>query len=311
MIKGEFSYLLQSDELSGEQIAEVVAASEGLVAEQTTLAEDGLEGLDAFLAPKYQTIIENTEPWFAATIGVERRNEQAWAQIQNDLTFLKNSLLGRLSPESRQLLEDHPASQSIYGMQTYDLTRIEPSTENATALQRLSLQDLTDGGHRHPTQLANPNNIHGLVVQKEKLARAQNDYLGVFRGDALVAFIKTHEWLLGDQIDFGTRAVRKENRRLYNEGIRTFPDSPLGILGLVADKQAAHYQDRQRMIDDLLGYALFEARTGTAVPRRVVIPIHDHDEVAPALIRAEFEPMRLSGKSYGMHQQLFEHPAAA
>lgn len=312
MIKGEFSYTLEKNEVSGEQFAEIVAASTALVDEQAAQAEAGLEGLDAFLAPKYGFDTNGGETWFGLGMGVERRDGE-YKDVEAELQFLKRSLIGRLSTKSGRVLEDENnfGGEWIVGMNTYNLTHIESNHSNAVALQTLSLQDLRAGGHRSPLDLANPYSLAKLAMQKERLERAPQDYVGVFRGDSMVAFIKTHEWLLGDQIDFGKRAVRRANRKSYNKGVQTFPDSPLGIFGLVADKEAAHYQDRQRMIDDLLAYALFIARTGAEKPRRTLVPIHDHDEVAPALIRAGFEPLHLEGKSYGMHQQLFEHPAAA
>ncbi len=310
MIKGEFSYLLSETDFSGEQVAEVLAASEDLVSSQIARAEKGLVGLDAFLAPKYSLRANRTQLSVSLDIDVQRRDADAWDTIEAELEFMRRSLYGRLSPESSTLLEASVAGQSIYGMHTYDIARIAPNQSNAIAIQTLSLQDLTDGGHRDPRGLANPRNLEKLVIQKERLERNPLDYLGTFRGDVLVGFIKTHEWLLGDQLDFGKFTERRKLRKEYKAGVRTFEDHPLGILGLVTDKAVANYQDRQRMIDDLLAYALFEAKSSD-LARRVVIPIHDKDEVAPALIRANFDPMRLDGKSYGMHQQLFEHAVAA
>lgn len=116
------------------------------------------------------------------------------------------------------------------------VSSIEATRENAVAIQRLTLQDVTAGGFKNPKSLADPDNEALVDTQLKNLKNHPKRYSGFMLDGKLVAYMKLAEWKIGDEWPFatGVPAITVRLKRL----LRLSPSTgQLGIFGLVASSE--------------------------------------------------------------------------
>lgn len=205
----------------------------------------------------------------------------------------------------------------------YGGPEIEPTTEMAREIQRLTLQDLRAGEFPHPLELANPDNTDFVERQRQRLEAHPKNYLGSYEDGELVAYAKAAEWHIGDELPFvdgvAQKALKRRAKWLHTQKL---PQRAYGIFGLVAD-EALDPGRRQFHIEMLtqqvLGVAAFfdikqirEAfynRTLIKTPTNIVM--HDHDFALPILTQNfGFKPVGPRGEADGapgLQQQRYQH----
>lgn len=193
---------------------------------------------------------------------------------------------------------------SSFGGLTY-IDTIEPTLENAKAIQRLSLQDLRAGNFERPLELANPNDANLVNAQRRNLRLHPERYNGYVRDGELVAFMKQNDWLIGDELPFTSvlRAFMLKVRRV----IRRKPSmGQWGVFGLVAS-DTLNSEERAEVLQGLLHTALVDPRTGKA--RIVNVPIHRNDPLLKIAMKNGFVPLGKRGVAagtFGPKQQRYQ-----
>lgn len=186
---------------------------------------------------------------------------------------------------------------------------ISPTEENAKAIQKLTLDDVTRAGFKDPTALANPENPEKLQAQLDKLTDHPDQYSGFTNEAELVAFMKATEWLRGDEAPFVQSYLAKQRLRL--EGKLSGPSmqpKAFGVFGLNID---IRLQNRER--DDiyyfLLNHAIGQAALYSAEVINIVL--NDKDPVTPIAKDLGFRPLGSIGEAAGapgLEQQRYQRP---
>lgn len=191
------------------------------------------------------------------------------------------------------------------------IERIEPTRELAKAMQRLTLDDLRDGTFDSPTQLADPKSPSKIGAQMRKLRTYPEQYCGVVHDGGLVAFMKTADWLIQDEIPFvaSGQAFRLKTQRVLRRSY--LPDRPFGVFALVVANNLSEVAEMS-IFASLLGYSLDQAR-GRVV--NIVVPrAHKRMGLAEALDYHGFCQVGRQGEAVGapgVKQVRYQRPATS
>jgi hypothetical protein len=196
-----------------------------------------------------------------------------------------------------------PSSQGLEFVET-----IEPTLENATAIQRLTLQDATLGGFKNPTELADPSNPDMVAAQQQRLRDYPERYCGYVRDGKLIAYMKQNDWMIGDELPFttGVQAARLKARRALHLDPST---GEWGIFGLVASDELEE-RDRETVLIGLLQRSFSDPRSWET--RTVNIVIHENDPVLRIARYHGFGPVGELGEAAGapgLIQRRYQRPA--
>ncbi len=115
------------------------------------------------------------------------------------------------------------------------ISQVQPNEADAQAIQALTLQDVIAGGFKNPTDMANPNDPAKVSVQLNKLSQFPERYAAYKNENGvLVAYIKSNEWLAGDEAPFVTNSFARKALLLTSK-IRSGSLQPKehGVFGLV------------------------------------------------------------------------------
>lgn len=187
---------------------------------------------------------------------------------------------------------------------------IEPTLENAKAIQGLTLQDVIKGCFDNPLDLANPSSGNMILAQQQKLRNHPGQYSGYVRNGELVAYIKQNHWLVGDELPFATgiRFVRL----IANRVLRLDPSTgQWGIYGFVASDEL-DVSDRKSALVGLLQYSLANVLKGKY--RTVNVVIYENDPLIDIVSKFGFVPVGKLGEAAnapGLLQQRYQRPAPA
>jgi hypothetical protein len=187
---------------------------------------------------------------------------------------------------------------------------IEPTFENAIAVQVLTLQDIKHGGFQKPLELADPSNSDMVATQQQKLHDHPERYSGYTRDGQLVAYIKQNDWFAGDELPFatGARAVELKASRALHLDPST---GQWGVFGLVASDNLDK-DDRESVLLDLLQRSFADPRSGES--RTVNIVIHEHDPLLEIAVHYGFVPVGKLGEAAGapgLMQQRYQRPSCS
>lgn len=187
---------------------------------------------------------------------------------------------------------------------------IEPTRENAQAIQRLTLQDLKVGGFEKPLDLADPSNEYRVAAQQQKLRDYPERYSGYARRGKLVAYIKQNDWLVGDELPFatGVRAATLKVRRAFHMNPLT---GQWGVFGLVASDNLG-FAEHRGVLDHLLQRSFVDPVSGK--DRTVNVVIHDHDPLLEVALYHGFVPVGKRAEAAGapgLKQQRYQRLAYA
>jgi hypothetical protein len=169
------------------------------------------------------------------------------------------------------------------------ISPVAPTEENAASIQRLTLQDVLEGGFNNPTDLANPNSRDKVSEQIERLSQQPDQYNGYLDEDgSLVAYAKSGEWCVGDELPFvegafARRALQVASRLRRN----SLNPKAHGVFGLVAD-ESLHSRDCEAMIHNLLFHAMGQAAVASAGVINIVL--REGDSVTPIAQELGFVP---------------------
>lgn len=309
MLYGENSFLSYSPE-TDRVITKVASVAEEFVRDHNKVVLMGKNGLDAYLSPRLavdsRVTRGNSLP--RLSIGV-RRQGMSYEALEGELDDIQQRFLAVVPESLQDVVEDLYSGTTMSGTNDFTMAEIAPTEDNAKAIRLMTWADLKDGGHWSARRIADPNNDEQVGQQIDKLTANPESYVGIFEDGHLVGFMKLTEWMLGDQLPYGTLKERWHNASLYDQRERVFEDRPLGIQGLGSVPSMAKL-DREMIMRDLVDFSVFQADNGAAVPRRIVIPVHRNDQALSAITDAGFEPTRLTGRSVGMRQRLYEREAA-
>ncbi len=310
MLYGENSFLSYNPE-TDRAIAEVASVAEAFVHDHNKVVLMGKNGLDAYLAPRLAvgSRLDRGYSLPQLSIGV-RRQGISYQALEGELDDIQRKFLAAVPESLQDVTEDLYSGMSMSGTNDFTMAEIAPTEENAKAIRLMTWADLKDGGHWSARRIADPNNERQVGTQIDKLTANPESYVGIFEDGKLVGFMKLTEWMLGDQLPYGTLRERWHNASLYDQRERVFEDRPLGIQGL-GSVPSMNRLDREMIMRDLVDFSVFQADSGAAIPRRIVIPIHRNDQALSAVTEAGFEPTRLTGRSVGMRQRLYEREAAS
>ena len=159
---------------------------------------------------------------------------------------------------------------SMYGLKLVE--EIDPSRENAFAIQRLVLQDAKNAEFKDPYKVANPGDRKRVSVQLDKLLAHPERYSGVVQGEKLVAYMKHAPWYTGDERPFATGLLALEchARHLVH---RHRPMDEWGVFGLVASTDL-RIEARDAALSELLQHS-FRDPWGAEKTTNVIIHAHD------------------------------------
>jgi len=169
-----------------------------------------------------------------------------------------------------------PSAEGLVFVET-----IEPTWDNAKAIQRLTLQDVYAGGFNQPLELANPDDDQKVALQQQKLRDHPERYSGYTLNGTLVAYMKQNKWLIGDELPFVTPRLKAHLLRLMAKIRRTSETGQWGVFGLVASDELDRYQ-RRDALENLLKHS-FRGNL-----RTVNIVIHANDPVLPSALHFGF-----------------------
>ncbi len=150
---------------------------------------------------------------------------------------------------------------------------IEPTFDNARAIQELTLQDVRVGRFSEPLKLADPANTEMVAIQQQKLRDHPERYSGYVKDGQLVAYIKQNHWTIADELPFVSGRPAAALR--FTRALRLNPSfGQWGIFGLVASEDLPA-GERQGVLTSLLRSTFTDPQTGK--PRKVNVVIHDND----------------------------------
>lgn len=178
------------------------------------------------------------------------------------------------------------------------LEHIEPSEANARAVQALTLQDVTIGQFPNPRSIANPDSPEMVTRQAERLANHPEQYSGYADNDGqLIAYIKSAEWLAGDEAPFVASGFARRALLLVSRSRNgSLHPTERGVFGLVGS-DALPQTERDQLLEDLLARAV--GRSALVSVAAVNIILHDHDPVIPIATRLGFAPTGTRGEASG------------
>jgi hypothetical protein len=175
---------------------------------------------------------------------------------------------------------------------------IPPTETDARSIQALTLQDVITGGFNNPTDLANPNDPIKVNKQLDKLTQFPERY-SAYKNEngVLVAYMKSNEWLTGDETPF-IENVFARNALLLTSKVRggSLRPKEYGVFGLVGS-DSLESQERDDILYDLLRRSIGQATTKSAFAVNIVL--HDHDPVTPVALDLGFRPSGAKGTAAG------------
>ncbi|HSW92172.1 MAG TPA: hypothetical protein VLG09_06010 [Candidatus Saccharimonadales bacterium] len=169
------------------------------------------------------------------------------------------------------------------------ISPVAPTEENAISVQRLTLQDVLEGGFNNPTDLADPNNPDKVSEQRERLSQQPDQYNGYLdENGLLVAYAKSGEWRVGDELPFVEGALARSALKVAGK-LRGNSLNPRahGVFGLVVG-ESLPTRDREVIIHDLLSRAIGQAAVVSAATVNIVL--REGDIVAPIAQELDFVP---------------------
>lgn len=178
------------------------------------------------------------------------------------------------------------------------LPQIPATEQNAIAIQALTLQDVIAGGFTNPEGLANPNDPEKVDIQLGKLTDFPERYSGYQQENGLiVAYLKTNEWLVGDEAPFIENAFARRTLQLAGK-LRggSLQPKAYGVFGLVADETLAT-DDRADLLHGLLNTSVTRGLAHSASVLNIVL--HDSDPALPIAHDFGFEPVGPRGEAAG------------
>lgn len=138
------------------------------------------------------------------------------------------------------------------------LESIAPTINYATAIQRLTFQDVKNGGFPYPISIADPNSYEKVAIQELRLYRYPERYSGYLHQGQLVAYMKQADWTLRDDLPFSGLATRLNQRiQIWRNGNLSTGD--WGVFGLVVDEKQSR-PVREEIFFELLNQAILRAK---------------------------------------------------
>ena len=137
-------------------------------------------------------------------------------------------------------------------MTRFEYDSIRRPLFNAFTAQALSRQDVEQAGHPNPEEIADPYNVRLVLRGRRRMIRAPENYTGVYDNGRMVAFLKTGDWNIPDELPFSTEDERTALEALAEDGFVTTPQEKLGIFGLVIVNtlpQDAQFEIADRLLD--------------------------------------------------------------
>ena len=162
----------------------------------------------------------------------------------------------------------------------------------------MTLQDLTLAGLKKPTDLANPEDPAMVDLQRERLEQFPDRYAGYQQENGLiVAYIKTNEWLYGDEAPFIENAFSRQALRVASK-LRGGSLNPkaYGVFGLVAD-ESLERKAQNEIRGELLQYSIQQALAHSAMTLNIVI--HGKDPLLTNARDLAFEPVGIRSEAAG------------
>lgn len=174
---------------------------------------------------------------------------------------------------------------------------IEPTRENAVAIQRLTLQDVIAGGFENPRLLADPDNEVLLDIQQHKLEQHPKRYSGFTLDGQLVAYMKIGQWTIFDEQPFaiGFRAMWLRIKRLLHLNPMT---GQLGIFGLVVSDKL-NDATRRLALTGMLSEACRTHHDVAPSMKFVNIVLHENDPLMEIARSQGFTPYGKRGEAAG------------
>jgi hypothetical protein len=185
------------------------------------------------------------------------------------------------------------------------LRNIEPTWENAVIIQELTFQDVIAGKFPNPESIADPANEKMVSLQQQKLRDFPERYSGYAYDGKLVAYIKHHDWLVSQELDFATGAYTVALKAI--RALRMNPSTgQWGISGLVASDELPEAK-RNSILADLLQLSFVDPHTGRG--RSVNVVVHEHDPLLNIILGFGFvevgEPKEVKGAP-GLKQKRYQ-----
>jgi hypothetical protein len=187
---------------------------------------------------------------------------------------------------------------------------IEPTYENAKAIQELTLQDVKAGGFPNPRELADPSSSDKVAAQQQKLRDHPERYSGYARNGQLVAYIKHGEWLAGDELPFasGLRVALLKARSALHLNPST---GQWGVFGLVTSDDLTD-DEREVALVKLLQRSFRDSQSGKF--RTVNVVIHENDPLLEIAALYRFVPVGKPAEAAGapgLMQQRYRRRASS
>jgi hypothetical protein len=189
---------------------------------------------------------------------------------------------------------------------THSIERIEPTEENAIIVLNLTAEDLRNAelGESEVARIADASNPEHVQVQREKLRKNPERYMGAIASGAVVAFRKVNEWYTGDQEPYAGQLERVEIARWARRNNHHMPGRPLGIFALSVSSSLEGSDSSLAIARSLMdGVLVMQGR------KDIRVGLHDNDPLAP-LLRDEygFIPTGKYGDPLGAPLQLHVRP---
>lgn len=124
-------------------------------------------------------------------------------------------------------------------MTNIEVHAIEPTKENARAVQQLALNYYSAGNFPKPQRYADPENEMRVDFQKARLEMDPGNYTGVHVAGELVGFLKTEDWTAGHMLAFTTNREHERLMDMRNAGLDIVGPEKLAIAAFVVDQERA------------------------------------------------------------------------
>ena len=183
--------------------------------------------------------------------------------------------------------------------QNFEFTpTIQPTEENAKAIQALTLQDVIAGGFENPTSLANPDDPAKVDTQIRRLTQYPERYSGYQdQNETIVAYIKQNEWLAHDESPFVTNSfARKALKARMLLKVHSLNPKAYGVFGLVASDEL-ETSDQEKILEDLFVRSIGNAATQSYAVINIVL--HAHDPATSIAQRLGFKSTDPEGEASG------------
>ena len=178
------------------------------------------------------------------------------------------------------------------------IPQVQQNEADARSIQALTLQDVIAGGFNNPTDLANPNDQSKVDLQLNKLSRFPERYAAYKNENgSIVAYIKSNEWLAGDEAPFITNLFARKALLLTSKTRSgSLQPKEYGVFGLVGGDSLSN-QERDIILYDLLQRSIGQAAIKSAFAINIVL--HDNDPVTPIALDLGFSPAGTKGEAAG------------